>query len=118
SRPAPVLVTGAFFHGGTPARDRELEHFLVAELTDLVIETDADHHGSHEGAPRAKHVAELRDAPIIAARGPALARTWRALIDVLDRWAAAPSRGRALHALEAELGRRAQDVSDQLAALG
>lgn len=118
ARPVPPLVSGAFFHGGTPAHDRELEHFFVTELTDLVVETDADRHGSHEGAPRAKHVAELRDAPIIRARGPGLAAAWRALIDTLDRWADAPSRGRGMHAIETELGRRAQDVSEQLAALG
>ncbi len=117
-RPQPPLVTGAFFHGGTPARDRELESFLVSELTDLVVETDADRHGSREGAPRSKHVAELRDAPIIRARGPALAAAWRALIDTLDRWADAPSRGRTVRAIEAELGRRALGVSEQLAALG
>jgi hypothetical protein len=116
TRRMPPLVTGAFFHGGRPARDEALERYLVNELTELVIETDAERRGSQDGAPRARHVAELRDSPRIAARGPALARAWRAMIDAFDRWTAARSRD--FRAFEAELGRRTQEVSDQLAALG
>lgn len=116
ARPIPPLVTGAYFHGGTPARDEALETFLATELTDLVVETDAERNGSREGAARERHAAELRDAPIITSRGPALARAWRRLIDALDRWAQVSRRD--FRAAEAELGRRAQDVSDQFAALG
>src|SRR5690606_9895604 len=85
--PVPPLVTGAYFHGGTPARDAALERFLATELTDLVVETDAERNGSRDGLPRAAHVRELRDAPIITSRGPALAAAWRGLVDALDRWA-------------------------------
>lgn len=112
------IVTGAFFHGGTPARDAELEAFFVDELTSLVVETDADRRGSRDGAPRARHVQELRDARVIARRGPALAAAWRKLIDGLDRWSDLPVGSRRVRASVAELGRYAQDVSDQLAALG
>jgi hypothetical protein len=115
-RPTPPLFTGAYFHGGTPARDEALEKFVVAELTDLVIETDADRSGSRDGAARAKHALELRAAPIIASRGPALATAWRGLVDALDRWTEASRRD--YRVSEAELGRRAQDVSEQFAALG
>lgn len=116
ARPVPPLVTGAYFHGGTPARDQALELYIIGELTDLVIETDAERRGSSDGAPRAKHVAELRESPIIASRGPALAAAWRRMIDTLDKWT--DVRSRQYRAAEVELGRRAQDVSDQLAALG
>jgi hypothetical protein len=115
-RPPAPLVTGAFFHGGTPARDEALESYVVTELTDLVVETDAARRGSSEGAARAKHAAELRDSPVIASRGPALAAAWRKLIDALDQWTDVRRRG--YRAAEVELGRRAQDVSDQFAALG
>ena len=63
-----------------------LEQFITTELTDLVIETDAERRGSREGAPREKHVAELRNASLITARGPGLASAWRDLVDSLDRW--------------------------------
>src|SRR5262249_42565826 len=118
ARPQPPLVSGAFFHGGKPARDQALEQYVVRELTDLVIETDADKHGSRDGVARAKHAAELRTSPIIAARGPGLAAAWRELIDALDRWTKASTRPGAFRGIEADLGRRAQDVSDQFAALG
>ena len=117
-RPEPPLVTGAFFHGGTPARDLPLEQYIVAELTELVIETDADRRGSSEGAPRKKHALELRSSPVIARRGPALAKAWREMIDSLDRWADVPRRPKALKNAEQDLGRRTQDVSDRFAALG
>jgi hypothetical protein len=116
TRPPTPLFTGAYFHGGTPARDEALEKLITTELTDLVIETDAERRGSHEGARRAKHAAELRNAPLIAARGPALAAAWRDLVDSLDRWT--DVRTRSFRAAEAELGRRAQALSDQFAAIG
>ncbi|HEX5058243.1 MAG TPA: hypothetical protein VFV99_02730 [Kofleriaceae bacterium] len=118
ARPIPPLVTGAYFYGGTPARDEALEQYVVNELTDLVIETDAERGGSHDGAPRAKHAAELRNSSVIASRGPALAAAWRALIDTFDHWVDVRVRGKEFRSVESELGRRAQAVSDQFAALG
>ena len=115
-RHVPPLVTGAYLHGGTPARDAALETFLATELTDLVIETDAERNGSRDGLPRAARMRELRDAPIITSRGPALTAAWRGLVDALDRWAGVSRRN--YRGVEAELGRRAQDVSEQFAALG
>jgi hypothetical protein len=109
---------GAYAWGGAPDRDPGLERFLVDELTALVIETDADRRGSREGAPRAHRVAELRHPPRILAYGPALAATWYALIDALDRWVDVPARGRRLSAAVDELAGRARAVSAQLAALG
>jgi hypothetical protein len=117
-RPDAPLPAGAYFHGGAPATDAELERFLDDEMTSLVIETDADRRGSRDGAPRARHIAELRDAKIIAARGGPLAHSWRELIDAIDRWAGVSGRGKHVRAAAAELGRKAQDVSEQLAALG
>jgi len=120
--PTP-LVSGAFFYGGTPARDAELERFLVDELTTLVIETDADRRQASDApaAPsssRQEHAVALRDAKVIAAHGPGLLRAWRDLIDALDRWSALPIGSRRGRQAAAELGRRAQEVSDQFAALG
>ncbi len=117
-RPIPPLVTGAYLHGGAPERDQALEHYVTSELTDLVIETDADKAGRVEGAPRKQHVAELRSSRMIASRGPALAAAWRGLVDSMDRWAGVSSRLGGFRAAEADLGRHAQDVSNQLAALG
>jgi hypothetical protein len=117
-RPPTPLVTGAYFHGGKPAQDDALEKFIATELTDLVIETDAERRGTHEAAPREKHAAELRNAPEITTRGPALAAAWRDLIDSLDRWTNVRKTSRNYHSAEAELGRRAQAVNDQFAALG
>jgi hypothetical protein len=118
TRPAPVLGVGAYFHGGTPARDPELEAWLLENLTQLVIETDADRMGSREGAPRARRVSELRNAKEIAARGPGLAHAWRELIDALDRWADLPIGGKRVRAAVDELGFRAQAVSNEFARLG
>ncbi|HUS27127.1 MAG TPA: hypothetical protein VMZ53_01415 [Kofleriaceae bacterium] len=117
-RPASVVGVGAYFHGGTPARDEELEQFLVEDLTQLLIETDADRMGSREGAPRARRVSELRNAKVIAARGPGLANAWRELIDALDRWADLPVRGPRVQRAIDELGKRAQAVSNEFARLG
>lgn len=117
-RPAIPFVTGAYFHGGTPAQDEELAAFLEHELTNLVLETDADRRGSTEGAPRARHVQELRDSPVIRARGRGLATAWRALIDSLDRWTEISIHAIGFRDAIRDLGRRAQDVSEQLAALG
>jgi hypothetical protein len=117
-RPPAPLVAGAFFHGGTPARDAELETFLADELTTLVIETEAERRGSRDGAPRAKHSAELRSARVITSRGPALATAWRELLDSFDRWANLPLGSKRVREAAADLGMRSKRVSDQLAALG
>jgi hypothetical protein len=118
SRPAPVMGTGAFFHGGTPARDVGIEFLFSDTLTNLVIETDAERRGSRDGAPRARRASELRDARVMATYGPALANAWRDLIDALDRWAEVPTRGRRMQQALAELRDRAQAVSDEFANLG
>lgn len=118
TRPAAVIGVGAYFHGGTPARDPELEQFLVENLTELLIETDADRMGSREGWPRARRVQELRDSKVIAARGPGLASAWRELIDALDRFAELPVGGPHVKKAVDELSRRAQAVSNEFARLG
>jgi len=118
SRPPAPLAAGAFFYGGAPARDAVLEKFLVDELTSLAIESDADRRGDREGLPRARHVAELRDAPQIASHGPALAAAWRDFIAALDRWSQRPIGTSHLREAAAELGATAKHVSDQFAALG
>jgi hypothetical protein len=119
TRPPMPLPGGAFFHGGTPATDAELATFLESELTQLVIDTDADRMGSSAAAAtRARRAKELRDAPLVTSRGPGLANAWRALIDALDRWVDVSTRDAAFKPAIRELGRRAQDVSEQFAALG
>jgi hypothetical protein len=111
-------VSGAYLVGGVPAQDPAIAAFLEKELTQLVIETDADRRGSRDGAPRAKRVAELRDAAVIRAQGPGLAHAWRALIDSLDRWSEISIHAARFHDAIRDLGGRAQDVSEQFAALG
>ncbi len=118
TRPELPLVTGAYFHGGSPASDPELAAFLANELTALVIETDADRQRGRDGAVRKRRVAELRDAQVISARGHALASAWRQLIDALDRWVDISVDEKAFRPAIRELGRLAQNVSDQLAAIG
>jgi hypothetical protein len=119
ARPAPTLVTGAFFHGGKPVHDAQLEKLIASELTNLVIETDAERHGSSEGAPRAKHHAELRASAMIGEHGPGLTHAWAAMLDSLAHWVDVRTRNRdAFHAAERDLGRRAVEVSEQFAALG
>jgi hypothetical protein len=118
TRPASVLGVGAYFHGGAPARDPALETFLVDNLTELLIETDADRMGSLDGAPRARRVSELRNAKEIAAYGPGLAAAWRELMDSLDRWAKIQVGGARVRAAVDELGVKAQAVSNEFARLG
>jgi hypothetical protein len=118
ARRAIPLPAGAFFHGGMPLEDDALATLFMTELPQLVIETDADRRGSSEGAARARHVQELKFAPAIAAYGPGLTRAWYGLIDTLDRWTDISVHERRFKKAVAELGLRAQEVSDQLAALG
>ncbi|HTL33219.1 MAG TPA: hypothetical protein VL326_08845 [Kofleriaceae bacterium] len=117
-RPTSVVGVGAYFHGGTPASDPKLEAFLIDNLTQLLIETDADRLGETEGAPRARRVSELRNAKEMAAYGPRLAVAWRELIDALDRWANLPVGGRRVRDAVDELGKKAQAVSNEFAQLG
>jgi hypothetical protein len=118
ARPEVPMVTGAYFHGGEPRRDDELAAFLANELTALVIETDSDRQRGRDGAVRKRRVAELRDASVIASRGPGLAKAWRELIDALDRWVDVSVDERGFRTSIKELGRYAQNVSEQFAALG
>lgn len=117
-RPPVPAVTGAYFHGGTPAYAEDLAAFLETELTQLVIETDADRRGSSEGAGRARRVDELRAPAVITSRGPGLARAWARMIDGLDQWALVSIHDKGFRDAIRALGRQAQDVSEQFAALG
>ncbi len=118
NRPAPVIGSGAYFHGGAAAQDIAIESLLRDTLTALVIETDADRRGSHEGAPRARRVVELRDARAMSEYGPTLAEAWRDFVDALDRWADVPSKGRRMQEALGELRNRAQRVNDAFANVG
>jgi len=110
------MATGAYFTGGTPATDRELEGLLITALPDLVVETDADRLSGREN--RKARVLALRDSPVIAAHGSALANAWRDLIDSLDHSVDVAAKSRGFKDAESEFRARAQAVSDQLAALG
>jgi hypothetical protein len=117
-RPDAPLPSGAYLTGGAPARDDELEAFLVTELSTLSVESDAERHGSPVSRTRSSHLAALRDAPLIVKRGPGLLRSWREMLDAFDHWVDVPSLSRGFHKAEAELRVRTEAVSDQLAALG
>jgi hypothetical protein len=114
-REAP-LPAGAYFMGGTPATDPALEGVLITALPDLVVETDADRLSGRD--TRKARVAALRDSPVIAAHGPALANAWRDLVDSLDHSVDVAAKSRGFKDAESEFRARAQAVSDQLASLG
>jgi hypothetical protein len=118
ARRAVPLPAGAFIYGGRPAIDPAIDALLADELTALVIETDAARRGSHDGEGRVRRAQALRRASAISAYGPALTAAWRELLDSLDRWVDAPEHGPRYRTATRELGRRAQDVSEQFAAVG
>lgn len=119
TRGAVPLPGGAFFTGGVPQRDPALEKLLSADLAQLVIETDTERHSNTVSpAIRARHLAELRTAPAIVARGEGLTTAWSELLGSLDGWVDTPTRTRGYKTAEERLREAAQGMSDQLAALG
>ena len=119
TRGAVPLPGGAYFIGGAPRRDPALEHLFATDLAELVVQTDSARHGaSTEDRVRAKYLAELRGSPVIAAHGQGLVGAWTGLLDALDGWVDAPTRTRGYKGAEERLRAAAQDISDQLAALG
>lgn len=110
-------VAGAYFHGGVPLYDPALERVLGDALADVVVDTDADRHGSGGDPVRIRSVAALAGAPELA-RSPALADAWRELLGALDRWVGVPIHSKGYNEAETELRARASAVSDELAALG
>jgi hypothetical protein len=111
-------VAGAFFHGGVPVHDPALERVLGDALADVVIDTDADRHGSGSDPLRLRRLAELADAPEITRRSDGLSDSWRELLAALDRWVGSPIHSKGYADAETELRHRAGAVSDELAALG
>ncbi|HEY0251515.1 MAG TPA: hypothetical protein VGC41_08310, partial [Kofleriaceae bacterium] len=109
-RPDRPVPWGAFAIGGVPHYDKGLDQLLGDDLIQFVIETN-----DHKATP--EHEAQLRKAEAILARGPALVRTWTALLDAIDAWPLASSQ-KQRHTAEARLRSAAQHVDDQLATLG
>ncbi len=107
---------GAFALGGVPTYEPAMEQLLVEDLPQLVIDTDADRHGSN--TTRAAHVAALRDSSVIRAHGSGLTIAWHELIDAMDVWADAPAHSHGYKDAEKNLRASAQHVSDAFAAIG
>jgi hypothetical protein len=116
AKPRPPPVAGAFRDGGRPPGDPALEQLLVGELTDLVIETDRDRNQRRQGDARRERLARLREAPAIAAHGARLAKAWRELLDLLDRFVHVGDGE--LREVARSLRHAASAVSDELAAAG
>ncbi|CAN5580117.1 hypothetical protein BH11MYX1_BH11MYX1_48070 [soil metagenome] len=118
-RPMPW---GAFALGGVPAYEPAMATLLTEDLTQLVIETDADRHGrtptraAH--AAHAAHAASLRDSSVIRAHGTGLTSAWHELIDAMDVWAEVPAHSHGYKDAEQHLRASAQHVSDAFAAIG
>ena len=108
-RPNAPPPVGAFRDGGVPQTDVPIERVLAGVLPRLL-----DHKLTDE-AGRQALVASLREHRAFA-RNPALAASWRAMIDNLDRWMNLDSTDRSYRAMSAELRDRVGVVSDQLAA--
>lgn len=118
ARPLPPPAAGAFKDGGVPLPDPAIEKLFEDELTDLVIESDRDRQGGGMDKDRKAHSDALLDAPAIVAKGPALAKAWRDMLGMLDRWVSVPVSSQEFEAIARDFRHRVRDVSDQLAAAG
>lgn len=107
---------GAFAIGGVPTYEPAMEQLLVEDLPQLVIDTDADRHGTN--TTRAAHVAALRDSSVIRTHGSGLTIAWHELIDAMNAWADAPAHSHGYKDAEENLRASAQHVSDAFAAIG
>ena len=110
-RPLPPPVAGAFKTGGVPLRDAAIEKLLTGDFTTYVLNID---HARRTSGPPPPHP----DGGAIASKGPALAKAWTEMIDMLDRWVTIPASSMDFDELATELRRKVRAVSDQLAAAG
>jgi hypothetical protein len=118
ARPLPPPVAGAFREGGVPLEDQAIQELLVGDFTGFVLEVDRDRRSGGMDEGRKAHGAALRVSPVMATRDPALAKAWREMIEMLDRWVYVPASGRAFSEIATEFRHRVRAVSDQLASAG
>ncbi|HET7500502.1 MAG TPA: hypothetical protein VFK02_05845 [Kofleriaceae bacterium] len=121
--PPPPPPIGAYRDGGAPIRDLAIEQALAIDLTGLVVANDGT--SGRPEVDRTELVREvrrraraLRAHPVFAAHGGRLARTWRAMIDSLERWVPLAASDATYHAATSDLIARVHAVSDQLAGVG
>lgn len=118
ARSLPPPAAGAFKDGGVPLPDPAIEKLFRDELTDLVLESDRDRQSGGMDKDRKAHSDALLAAPAIAAKGPALAKAWRDMLGMLDRWVSVPMASEEFETIARDFRHRVRDVSDQLAAAG
>ncbi len=118
ARPLPPPAAGAFKDGGVPLPDPAIEKLFKDELTDLVLESDRDRQSGGMDKDRKAHSDALLDAPAIVAKGPALAKAWKDMLGMLDRWVSVPMASKEFETIARDFRHRVRDVSDQLAAAG
>jgi hypothetical protein len=117
-RPLPPPAAGAFKDGGVPLPDAEIEKLFKDELTDLVLESDRDRQSGGMDKDRKAHSDALLEAPAIVSKGPALAKAWKDMLGMLDRWVSVPMASKEFEKIARDFRHRVRDVSDQLAAAG
>ncbi|MFN0252130.1 MAG: hypothetical protein ACKV2T_34965 [Kofleriaceae bacterium] len=117
-RPLPPPAAGAFKDGGVPLPDAEIEKLFKDELTDLVLESDRDRQSGGMDKDRKAHSDALLEAPAMVSKGPALAKAWKDMLGMLDRWVSVPMASREFERIARDFRHRVRDVSDQLAAAG
>ena len=118
ARPLPPPAAGAFKDGGVPLPDAAIEKLFKDELTDLVLESDRDRQSGGMDKDRKAHSDALLAAPAIVGKGPALAKAWREMLGMLDRWVSVPMASKEFETIARDFRHRVRDVSDQLAAAG
>jgi hypothetical protein len=118
--PPPPAPIGAYRDGGEPVRDLAIEQVLAIDLTGLVVAND----GAAAGLPELvrgdvrRRARALRGHPAFAAYGGRLARTWRAMIDSLERWVPLAASDATYRDATGDLRARVHVVTDQLAGIG
>jgi hypothetical protein len=121
--PPPPAPIGAYRDGGAPVRDVAIEQALAVDLTGLVVANDGA-----AGLPEAagaelrrdvrRRARALRAHPVFAAYGARLARSWRAMIDSLERWVPLAASDATYRDATGDLLARVHAVTDQLAGVG
>ncbi|HEU4732823.1 MAG TPA: hypothetical protein VFT22_33235 [Kofleriaceae bacterium] len=125
--PPPPPPVGAYRDGGAPVRDLVIEQALAVDLTELVVANDRaagrpeagrTDLGRDLGLDLRRRARALRAHPVFAAYGGRLARSWRAMIDSLERWVPLAASDATYPTATSELIARVHVVTDQLAGAG
>ena len=116
-RPLPPPSADAYVAGGVPLTEPALGALFGEELTDLVVDAGRLRAGRAHDVPG--RLAKLRAAAPIAARGPALAAAWAAMLDAFERATVIAQRPGGPTAREYdELREAVRELSEALVAAG